>query len=332
MESDLEISVKGLPEKLAHEVGNTIAAIIKDFENIDVGLDFRRMHRIEVTTDFTGELTELSKKTASGNQISHTNEDYAVAVAKIMMIPDGDEIEICPVLSAQYFAALVPEDSEGYNADNFYYIRHSLHHELCHVHDDNKKIDTLHDVMLKHHYKGKDMFIGPLSEICWAEYIANLLSAKTATENNLKDIVTNFKDAIKRTKGNIDNAILSYRYHADLNKLLEIFKRHGEFLVKMASYTLGYMDGLGVTLKELSLETAQTISGSYFESTWEELHKALKKMKSDYPEAWKDLSIYNQLSNVLEKYYDKMGLILSTTEDGGTYVDIPFRAETTPNH
>jgi len=332
MEPDLQISVKGLSQDLALEVGNTIAAIIKAFRSADGNLDFRRMHRIVVTTDFAGELAELSTKTASGNQITHTNEDYAVAVAKVMIIPDGDKVEICPILSARYAAALVPEGSEGYDADNFYYILHLLHHELCHVHDDNKKIDALHDVMLKHHYKGKDMFIRPLSEICWSEYIANLLSSKTATETNLKDIVTSFEDAVKRTKNDIDNEILSYRYHGDLDKLLEIFKRHGEFLVKMATYTMGYMDGLRVTLEELSIETAETISGSYFESTWEDMHEALKEMRSVYPKGWKDLSIYNQLSDVLEKYYDKMGLILSTTEDGGAYVDIPFRAETTPNH
>jgi len=290
------------------------------------------MHRIIVTTDFAGELAELSKHTVSGIQISHTNEDYAIAVAKVVLIPAGDGFEIIPILNAQYAAALVPEDSEGYNADNFYYILHLLHHELCHVHDDNKKIDALHDVMFHHEYKGKDMFIRPLSEICWAEYIANFLSAKTATESNLKHICASFADAVQRTKTEIDNEILSYRYHADLNKLMAIFNRHGGFLVKTAAYSMGYMDGLGVALKEMSFETAQAVSGSYFESTWKNLHIALKKMRGEYPEGWRALSIYDQLSDVLEKYYDNMGLILSTTEDGEAYVDVPFRAETTPNH
>ena len=330
MEPDFQISVKGLPEDIALNVGSTIAEIIKAFKK-NGNLDFRRMHSIVVASDFAGELAELSTKIASGNKITHTNEDYAVAVAKVMIIPNGDEFEIRPILSAQYAAALVPEGSEGYDADNFYYILHLLHHELCHVHDDNKKIDVFHELMLKHHYKGKDMFIRPLSEICWSEYIANVLSSKTATDTNLKDIVISFEDAVKRTKSDIDSEILLYRYHADLEKLLDIFKRNGEFLVKMAAYTMGYMDGLGVMLEELSLEASEIISGSYFQSTWEAMHEALKEMRSVYPEGWKDLSIYNKLSNVLENYYDKMGLILSTTEDGGTYVDIPFRAETTPN-
>ena len=99
----------------------------------------------------------------------------------------------------------------------------------------------------------------------------------------------------------------------------------------MAAYTMGYLDGLGVTLEELSLETSEIMSGSYFESTWKTMHMALKEMRSVYPEGWKDLSIFNNLSDALESYYEKMGLILSTTEDDRTYIDIPFRAETTPN-
>jgi hypothetical protein len=331
MEPDLQISVKGLPEDLALNIGNTIAGIIKAFKEVDENLDFRRMHRIVVTADFAGELAELSTPTSSsGDQITHTNEDYAVAVAKVMAIPNGDKFEFLPIINAQYAAALAPEDAEGYDSDNFKYILHLLHHELCHVHDGNKKIDALDNLILTQH-KGKDTFIIPLSSSCWSEYIANFLSSKTATNANLKDTVTSLEDAVKRTKGVIDNEILLYRYHGDLGKLIAIFKRHGEFLVKSAAYTLGYMDGLGVTLEELSPEASKIILGSYFESTWKAMHEALKEMRKSYPENWKDSSIYNSLSVVLENYYDKMGLILSNTEDGEAYVDIPFRAETTPN-
>lgn len=329
MEPDLQISIKGLPEDQAHILGNTIANIIEFFEKIDESLDFRRMHRIVVTADFAGELVELSEQTVSGNQITHTNEDYAVAVAKVMILP-GDELEILPILNAQYIKALVLEESENNGADNFNYILHLLHHELCHVHDNNKKIDSFYHLMLTHHYEGKDIFIRPLSEICWSEYIANFLSSKTVTDANLIDIVTSLIDAIKRTKSDIDNEILLYRYHGDLEKLLDIFKRHGEFLVKVAAYTIGYLDGLGVTLEELSPEASKIIIGSYFESTWQAMHEALKEMKRAYPEDWRDLSIYNNLAEALENYYDKMGLILSSTEDGRAYIDIPFRAETTP--
>lgn len=332
MEPDFQISVKGLPEDIVPFISNSFVEIIRAFKKSNEKLDFRRMHRIVVTTDIAGELADLSTKTASGKQITFTDEDYAVAIAKVMIIPNGDEFEIYPILNAQFFLpVLFTEDNEKYDYDQFKYILHALHHELCHVHDDNKRIDAFHESMLKLRYKGKDKFIRPLSEICWAEYIANFLSSTSATDTIIKDFVTNFEEAIKRTKTDVDNEILLYRYHGDLDKLLGIFQRHGEFLVKMAAYILGYMDGLGVNLEKLSLEASKIISDSYFEATFNDMHRVLKEMRSVYPEGWKDLSIYNKLSYVLENYYDKMGLILSTIENGEAYVNIPFRPETTPH-
>lgn len=331
MEPDLQITIKGLPEELSTTLGNTIGDIIKGLKEVDENLDFRRMHRIIVTSDFAGELALLSPETSSGNQITHTNEDYAVAVAKVMLLPFGDEFEIVPILNAEQAVALVGENEEYYQSENFLYILHLLHHELCHVHDNNKKIDAFHKLMLKHHYNGKDIYIRPLAEICWSEYIANFLSSNSATPQNLQDIITCLVDAITRTKRDIDNEILSYRHHHDLEKLFSLFKRHGEFLIKTAAYTLGYIDGLDTNLESISQEASKILKGSYFESTWHTMHEALTEMRSEYADNWTDLNIYNKLSEVLENYYDEMGLILSTTADGEAYLDIPFRPETTPD-
>lgn len=85
-----------------------------------------------------------------------------------------------------------------------------------------------------------------------------------------------------------------------------------------------------MSLDKLSAETSERLSGSYFESTWAAMHEALKEMRQRYPHDWQDLSIYDGLAAALERYYAEMGLVLSTTDDGQTYVDVPFTPETTP--
>ena len=50
---------------------------------------------------------------------------------------------------------------------------------------------------------------------------------------------------------------------------------------------------------------------------------ALKIMLRAYPKGWKGSEIYDELAAVMEDYYQKMELILSTTEDGQAYVDAP---------
>ncbi len=90
------------------------------------------------------------------------------------------------------------------------------------------------------------------------------------------------------------------------------------------------MDGLNVSLEELSAETSGRLSGSYFEPTWNAMHVTLRQMRQRYPDDWQDLSIYDGLAAVLESYYAEMGLVLSTTGDGQIYVDVPLTPETTP--
>lgn len=330
MEPDLQITLKGLPEEIANAIGKAIAAAVRTFKEMDSELDFRRMHRIVVTTDFAGELAELSATRASGNPIIHTNEDYAIAVAKVVIIPRGDEFEIVPVVSANIAAPLAQEDQESFDREQFRTALHLLHHELCHVHDDNKKIDAFASDMLRTHYRGKDVYIRPLAEVCWSEYIATLLSCSTAGENVIYGMTESLADAVKRTKPLIDEEILSYRYHGDLSKLLETFGRHGEFLAKAAAYTLGYVDGLGKPLDELSKKASEALSGSYFESTWNNMHTALRNMLEVYPDGWQNLSIMDEFAGTIESYYADMGLILSTTEDGQAYLHVPFRPDTTP--
>ncbi len=331
MESDLQIIIKGVQEDLAKNIGNAVAETVKAFKQADENLDIRRMHRIVLPADFAGELSDLSGETASGTPITYTNEEYAIAVAKVLILPRGNEYEIVLVVNANVAATLVQKNEEDYRSQEFLTILHLLHHELCHVHDNNKQIDAFNGIMLRHRYEGKDIYIRPLSEICWSEYIANVLCSSTANESWILTMSGSLADAIARTKPKIDKEILEYRYHGDLDQLLDLFQRHGGYLLKTAAYNLGYVDGLNKSLEELSEKAFGSLSGSYFEPTWNEMQSALREMRSNYPDGWADLRIYDCLANVIENYYEKMGFFLSSTEDGRAYVDIPFRPETTPN-
>lgn len=330
IESDLQITIKGVPEESATNIGNAILEAVRAFNETDKDLDLRRMHCIIVTADFSRELEELSSSTASGNPITYTDEEYAVAVAKVMILPRDEELEILLILNAHVAAALAPENPEGYQTEGFRTVLHLLHHEMCHVHDDNKKIDAFQKIMLRHSYVGKEIFIRPLAEVCWAEYIANYLSSPTANDEFLAAMVESFADAIERTKPCIDEEIISYRYHGDLDQLMAMFQRHGAFLAKTAAAIFGYMDSLDIELSELSIKTPDNLSGSYFEPTWNGMRTALRKMRGLYPDGWTKLTIFDELAYVIEDYYARMGLILLTTQDGQAYVDVPFTSENTP--
>ncbi len=241
MEPDLQVSVKGLSDDLANRVGMVVTKAIGDLERMGGGLDLRRMHRIIVAKDFAGELAELSAATVSGRPITHTDEEYAVAVAKVILLPRGEDYEIVPVISANHALALLAFEDAGSNVEAtdqaaespsselYSMVLHSLHHELCHVHDDNKRIDALRAFMLSHCYRGKDVFIRPLAESCWDEYIANFLSSVTADAASLEAMTESFGDAIVRTKPFIDREINAYRLHHDLGRMMYILVKSRRF-------------------------------------------------------------------------------------------------------
>ena len=91
---------------VADALGRAVLKVVEVFERAG-GLDLRRMHRILVVTDFTGELAELSAATASGDPITSTDEEYAIAVARVQILPRGEDYEIVPVVGAGYALPLL---------------------------------------------------------------------------------------------------------------------------------------------------------------------------------------------------------------------------------
>ncbi len=66
MQSGYQVTIKGLPEPVAQNTSKAVSAIVSILAQAGDALDLRRMHRVVVTTDFAGELAELSASTASG--------------------------------------------------------------------------------------------------------------------------------------------------------------------------------------------------------------------------------------------------------------------------
>ncbi|TIO76172.1 MAG: hypothetical protein E5X74_21555 [Mesorhizobium sp.] len=325
------ITVSGLTDEAAKGLAFRVAALVGELTGIDRPrpLDLRRMKRMVFAADYAAALED--EVGDSGRRVAPTREDYAVGVAKVIVLRlDGSDFEIVPVFDVNTFAVLGDnyEEMEQERKDWFHRILHMLHHELCHVHDDNKKIDAMPAATLGKVWAGAETIIGPLAEVAWSEYFANRVSCITASDAVIDETVEMFKDALLRTKPTMNDHIIAYRRNSDLDGLMALFKRHGDFLVKAAAYALGYLDGIGKTLEEVSGEAHQVLMASDFRPFWHRMHTELKAMFDKHPAGWDDsLAIYSQLSEVMQDFYDDMGLVLQSQPDGGLYVNIPFRPE-----
>jgi len=292
-------------------------------------LDLRRMHRVVVAADFDEALKELSTQTASGNPIAYTNEDYALGVAKVLMLPHEAGAEVVPVLNANFAVGLVlVEETPG---ETFKWVAHMLHHELCHVHDHNGFIDAFSDQLFHPYGDAKMGETYGSANACWAEYSANRRCAVSAQRADVETTAQTFLSALLRTKDLVDSSICDYRYHADISRLMDEFERHGGFLLRSAAYLLGYLDGLDRTLAEVSVGAQRELTGSYFESTFTAIAERFRELWTQRDTVgWESLSDFENLATVVDDYYSIMGLELELMPDGSLYVGVPFRPETTP--
>jgi len=309
-------------------VGRALNMTVQALEELD-SLDLRRVRRIVVAADFGGELAELYGDGRSAAD-THTNEQYAFAVAKVLVLPDSNGWEIVPALNAAIAALLVADGPEQCKTQEYQLALHVLHHELGHVHDNNKRLDAFGGLAVQPSYSGKEAYIRPLADICWQEFAADVFSYSTLTETIVAATDQRFADAIDRTKAAVDREVLDYRYHGDLPRLLAGLVCHSQDLLKAAAEILGCMEGTKRGLSELSPVAEERLRGSYFEPTWASMRSALHAMLLSYPDGWSSLRVYDPLAKSIEDLYAVMGLALSDTVDGQCYLHVPFRPETTP--
>ena len=220
MESDFQVTVKGLCEDRAREIANIVIELIRTLEGRDKNLDLRRMHRVILTTDFCGEINAISKAIESENPIKYTHEGGVAAIAKVLVLPCGDDFEILIVFDAYVLSAFFPKGDEDLKPGDFNTAVHYLHHELWHIHEMNNPLDSLYKVGMRRDFKGKDAFIRPLSELCWSEYFACRMSSWTMQGDPLIYTAGIFTNKLEETKSMIDQEILSYRRHADMQRLM----------------------------------------------------------------------------------------------------------------
>jgi hypothetical protein len=175
-------------------------------------------------------------------------------------------------------------------------------------------------------YSGVDRFTKPLAIAAWSEYLSSR-NLKLVTEPLcILEIVSNLRSAIERAKPVIDKEVLSYRRHADLNRLMSIFMREGRHLMAVAGRTLGHVDSHKGAPSELEAAVAAVVSTSYFEPIWRAVHPALAAM---FEQQSTEISIEQagDLCQAMLCFADVMGFVLRAVADGSCYVDVPFRPD-----
>lgn len=307
MLKDINIRINGLTDKISLEVVETLRDIISGFSF----LDFRRFESIVITSHFQRDVESLTSnnETIFKNRYIVNEDTYAV----VLTIPRAGDFELVLVLKASFITNILTKHENRRYKEAF----HIIHHELAHIHDNNKKIDIFKDLMKTVRYKGKDSILYPIAEECWSEYIANYISSNSARDTDFPKIMAkNLVRKINNTSQNIKTQLLAFRINKKREDLLISSMDEIKSLLKTASYLQGYLHGFNMTLEELDYDSDYTLECSYFKDIWEAMQYQFYSMSDVYPNGFVNLSIYQNLTFYIEGFFNQMGIVFTTNNEG----------------
>lgn len=305
MKEDLIIKINGLSDELSIKIVEKIQTIISEFSF----LDLRRFNKIIITSHFDRDIEVLTSKKENifKNRYKTSSDTYAL----VLTIPKDSEYELVLIMKNSFIKDII-KDKNNISYKNAFHI---LHHELAHIHDNNKKIDSFLPIMKSSKYKGINTITYPIAERCWSEYIANVISSKSAIGTKYpKLIAQSLINTLEKTSIDINTQLLAYKINRQREDLLQDCVIQIEQLLKQSSYLLGYLDGLEISLEELDYELNYVLEISYFKDIWEVMRYELNSMREVYPDGFINLNIYRKLSFYIETFFSQMGIVLTENE------------------
>lgn len=313
MLNDINIKINGLTDENAIKTVNIIRNIISEFSF----LDFRRFYNIIITSNFERDIEILTTKKDGyfKNRYRANTDTYA----NVLTLPKDNDFELILVIKTEFISnILINKNSQEYK--NAFHV---LNHELAHIHDNNKKIDVFKGLMKTKSYKGIESITYPISETCWSEYIANFISSKSALDTNYPQLLAkSLIENIKTSKHDIETSLLAYKINKKRDDLIEYSLSKVESLLKNASYLIGYLNGMNITLDDLNMKLAYELDTSYFKDIWEILKYELASIHQVYPHGFINISIYKNLSFYVEAFFNQMGIVLDENEVGKVQIKI----------
>lgn len=305
MLNDINIKINGLSNKVSLDVVDSLKSILQELSF----LDFRRFEKILITSNFQRDIDLLTSNNEDSfkNKYKTDNSTHAV----VLTIPNENDFELMLVMKSSFIKKLLKNHDEQEYKDAL----HIVHHELAHIHDNNKKIDVFKELMKTKKYKGISSITYPIAETCWSEYIANFISSQSALDTNYPKIMAKaLEKKITETNKNLKSELMAYKINKKRDDLILSTIHQVESLLKSASYLIGYLNGLQISLEELDPEVDLKLETSYFKDIWEVLKHEFATIHQVYPHGFINLSIYKDLAYYIEVFFSQMGIVLDENE------------------
>ena len=318
---NISVSIKNFQsdehaERFAHVIANTVYTISRL-------IDLERLDGITVAYNYDDALVQLDRGYQPSRPPSRTSDGHNVGVAMSPAVLRAGVVKAHLLFLAPVVLPL--EDLAHKDYQQALYI---VAHECAHVEDfKNRDVCFPGTILQRQITDQEEAILERFAGALWDEYAACRASAifgeaQTAIREEI------FAKALPGARERANAAIRSYRYHGNIDRVLE---EAGSTLcepLRFAAYLIGHVDGRNASLDDVP-RARDLLSGSSYEPFVNRLRDVLRGLWLRRGR-WTSLSEFKPLREIARDLLADGGIILQPRNDGTLYVNIPFRQETMP--
>lgn len=312
MGNNLVISAQGFSdENTANIIVNFTAILIKELVKQNK-LNISKLKRVLITYDFESSLADIAKEYGHKSS-SFTNSKQAVAIAQLLpkLTDNGLYSEFTLVLSVGFFYDLFNKDG-SISFDHASNIIHMMHHELIHIHEINEsKFDAGKLI------DGYDEAILMASTRSWSEFLANYMSAKTATTESIKMQLSILESALIDVPKEIEVSINKYKTGLlSLNDMYLDVKERIKLIVNLYGYAFGYISALEIEPELYPSSLLDLLENSKLSSLLKKLGESFLELKDIfYQGKLSDYEMFENANKTIHNIYKLFGLTLDRQQE-----------------
>lgn len=306
-------------EDTAQLVGSNVLGLVQYFGQ---HIDLATLDGVTIAYDYDQALLDLDRGTKTQTELT-ASKDWAFGVGMTPAVLRDGQVKSHIVLNAAILEGLLEEPDSDLCQDAVHLIAHECAHvEVEYVFDRQFPGRTLQTV-----YPGWfDHLKGEATYLAWNEYAVCRICAGFGSDPGT-NYETVFLGILKEAEENVRNAIFRYRHNSDLDGLVAEAQRNIGNLIKYASYVLGNADAYGRENLTDHKSLSEALEGNWFKPFFERLWSAHRAVWDRYGR-WESLSEFDEISAIWIEAMADRGLEITPQDDGGMYVNVPFRPET----
>jgi hypothetical protein len=279
-----------------------------------------RLDGITFASDYPAALRDLDRRFASTvPPLQPTTEEYGVGVAMAPTVMRDGVCKTHIVMRGEFGHSLINEDESIWRI-----ALHVVVGQLAHAACTQILDESLPGVLLKPIDDRYDGFLYNCIHSAWTGYFTSRASAAFYPEGGLPQQEL-LLSVLKRAQDDIPAARLAYRFHGNIDKLLEIVMPRIADILRFSGSVLGHYGGLEksffdepaltATLEAMGLRDWLILFDSELSGLWDRRGK------------WGSFNEFLMLNRHVERLFWLYGMFPWRTDDGRIHVTIPLASD-----